>query len=406
MALFTYRAVDKTGKKLNGKIDAANIKQATSKLQGQDLYLVSIRSTKKQLLESPHKEKKLKRSAIPSRVITNFIHQFAVLTSTGIPYDRAMEILIQECEHSKFQHVLSAMKSHIVEGSSLAQALQTQPHIFSQMFIALVKAGEAGGTLTGVLEKLAVSRESREDLASKIKGALIYPLVLFSVAIGIIVFMITFLLPKIAPIFIQFKVVLPLPTRIVIVVSDFVMLNWMPVVIGLICFSFVYGKLLSMEIGMKLRDRFYLSIPVLGKAIRKIAIFRLTQTLGTMLSSGVELKQSLSIVRHVMGNRVYEAVFDQVTADITQKGMDLSQALRKTGLFPPSVTQMIRVGEESSQLESMLEKISEILEKEVRQTIEKAIALLEPLTILWMASVVGFIILAIMLPMFEINRMI
>ncbi len=406
MALFDYRFINKAGKKQNGKIDADSIKQATAKLQAQGLYLVSIRSAKKRSGESPKKEKRLKRSAIPSHVVTGFTRQFAVLTSTGIPYDRAMEILIQECRHTKFQHVLSAMKSHIMEGSSLAQALQAQPHIFSKMFVALVRAGEAGGTLAEVMERLAASRESGEDLAAKIKSALIYPAVLFLVAIGIVIFMITFLLPKISPIFVQFKVALPLPTRIVITVSDFVMLYWIPLSVGLICLFFALGKLLSTGIGAELRDRLYLNVPVLGKAIRKVVIFRFTQTLGTLLSSGVELEQSLLIVRNVMGNRVYESAFDRVATDITKKGMDLSQSLRRTELFPPSVTQMIRVGEESSRLESMLGKISDILEKEVRQTIEKAVALLEPLTILWMASVVGFIILAIMLPMFEINRMI
>ncbi len=406
MAFFDYRAVNKSGRKLKGKIDAANIKQAISQLQAQDLFIVSIHSTKKQLDAASQKKKQFREKAVPSPIITAFTRQFSVLTSTGVPYNSAMKILIQECEHPKFQHVLSAMKSQIMEGSSLAQALQAQPDIFSGMYVALVKAGEAGGTLSGVLERLATSRESNEDLASKIKGALIYPLVLFIVALGIIIFMVTFLLPKIAPIFSQFNVALPLPTRLVIAVSDFIMAQWIPLIVLIIACIVLFKKLLATDIGTRIKDRLYLKMPVLGRVIKKIVIFRFTQTLGTLLSSGVELKQSLSIVRNVMGNRVFEDIFDTLITDITKKGMDLSQALRKTELFPPSVTQMIRIGEEASQLESMLEKISDILEKEVRQTIEKAVALLEPLTILWMASVVGFIILAIMLPLFEINRMI
>ncbi|MBT4289466.1 MAG: hypothetical protein HOD92_19235 [Deltaproteobacteria bacterium] len=405
MALFEYRVVDKNGKKIKGKIDAPNQKQATAKLQSQEFFIISITGTRKSP-KSLSSQAKLSNSQIPKPIITNFTRQFSVLTGTGVPYDRAFEILIQECENAKFQNILSAMKAQIMEGSSLANTLQYHPQIFSKMYIAMVRAGEAGGTLSTVLERTAQSREDSEELANKIKGALIYPIILLVVAIGIVAFMVTFLLPKISPIFLQFNVALPLPTRIVMALSNFITSNWWLLIIALILCVFLFRYLISTNRGEKIKDIFFLRFPVVGKAINQIIIFRFTRTLGTMLTSGVELKQSLAIIKNVLGNRVFEDIFEEVIVNITKKGMDLSQALRKTELFPPSVTQMIRVGEESSTLESMLTKISDSLERDVKQTIEKSVALLEPITILWMACVVGFILMAIMLPMFEINQMI
>jgi len=406
MALFEYRAISKSGKTVKGKVDALNEKQAKTKLQSQDLYIVSLSGAKKTLFTFSKQKERRRQQQIPSAVVTNFTRQFSVLTATGVPYDRAFEILIQEAEHAGFQHVLSAMKAQIMEGSSLAKALEAFPSVFSTMYSAMVRAGEAGGTLDVVLDRLAKSRQDNEDLNNKIKGALIYPVILLLVALGIVIFMITFLLPKIAPIFKQFNVELPLPTRIVMAISDFVVGNWWQLILVTIGGIILFRKAIQTNRGQLLKDQLFLKLPVVGKAIRQIVIYRFTRTLATMLNSGVELKYSLSIIRFVMGNKVFEGLFDTIIVDITKKGIDLSQALRKTGYFPPSVTQMIRVGEESSKLEMLLDKISDSLEKDVRQTIEKSIALLEPITILWMACIVGFILLAIMLPMFEINQMI
>ncbi|MCP4753441.1 MAG: type II secretion system F family protein [Proteobacteria bacterium] len=407
MAMFEFRAVDKTGKNKKGKIDAASVKQATSKLKSQGLHLVSISSSKQKLTTNRQIEgKKLRKSAVPSPVITNFTRQLSILVSTGIPYDKAFEILIEEAENPTFQHILSAIKARIVEGSSLASALEAQPSLFSKMYVAMVQAGEAGGTLDKVLAQQAKSREANEELVSRIQGALIYPIIMAVMGVGIVAFMITFIVPKIVPIFQQFNIALPLPTIIVIAVSEFAMDNWWQSICFFIGLAFLIRKFLKTNRGEKLRDRILLQIPVFGKTIRKLVIFRFTQTLGTLLMSGVELKKSLDIVRYVMGNRVYEDRFDQIITDITKRGMDLSQALRQTSIFPVTVTQMIRVGEESSKLEEMLGKISDIQEKEVNQALEKTIALLQPVMTLGLAVVVGFIVLAIMLPMFKMNQLI
>ena len=406
MALFEFRAIDRTGKTQKGKIDEVSLKQATSKLKSQGLHIISISSSKKKSSNKSVKDKKPTHSSIPSKVITNFTRQLSVLVSTGIPYDKAFEIMIQESGHHAFQHVMSAIKAQIVEGSSLAGALRTQPGLFSNMYVAMVSAGEAGGTLDIVLEQLSKSREETEELASKIQGALVYPSILTLMGLGMVVFMVTFIIPKIVPIFQQFKINLPLPTQIVITSSNFITANWLALIIFIVGSVFLLKRFFKTRRGEKIRDSLFLKIPGIGNMIKRIVIFRFTQTLGTLLSSGVELKHSLDIVKYVVGNRVFEDRFDEITTDITRKGMDLSQALRKTMIFPYSVIQMIRVGEESSKLEDMLERITIIQEKEVKQSLEKLIALLEPLTLLWMAFMVGFIVLAVMMPMFQMNQLI
>lgn len=405
MSLFVYRCVNQDGKKRNGKIEAPNLKQATTQLQSQGLFITSIHSSREKLGTSTGKDKKFKRSSVPGSIITAFTRQLSILVDTGIPYDKAFEILIEECTHTIFMNILSSMKAQIIEGGTLAGSLSTQPKLFPKMYVAMVRAGEAGGTLAKVLEQLAIHRESGEALRHKVQGAMIYPAIMVVMGMGIVTFMMSFIIPKIIPIFQQFDVELPLPTRIVLVLSDFITGSWLLIIIVISALLFALQQYIKTKKGEYLRDLLILKIPVLGKVLRKLVVFRFTQSMGTMLTSGVDLKQSLDIVKHVMGNRVYEDKFDQLSQDITKKGMHFSQGLRVSGLFPVTVIQMIRVGEESGQLEAMLDKISSTLEKEVSQTVEKAIAVLEPVMIMWMSLMVGFIVLAVMLPMFEMNQL-
>jgi type II secretory pathway component PulF len=405
MALFEYRAIDKSGKNKKGKIDAPSSKQAAAKIKSQGLHLVTISGTKEKLKGTPGYRGSQKRTTVRFEIITGFTRQLAILISTGIPYDKAFDILIEESEHVTFQRILDSIKAKIVEGSSLASALEDHPVLFSKMYIAMVKAGEAGGTLDQVLERLAESRERTSEIKAKIQKALIYPTIMTLMGLGIVVFMVTFIIPKIVPIFQQFNMQLPLPTRIVLWVSELLTENSLSITLFVGITFLVLYRFFKSHQGEWIKDWLLMQAPVLGKITQKIIMFRFTQTLGTLLQSGVELKQSLEIVKQVMGNRIFESRFDDISLNITKRGMDLSQALRQAEIFPVSVIQMIRVGEESSQLEKMLNKVSTILENEVRQSLEKSIALLEPALILWMAVSVGFIVLSVMLPMLRMNQL-
>jgi type II secretory pathway component PulF len=405
MAIYEYRAINKQGKSEKGKIDASTLKQATSKLRTKGLHPLSITISKTQSTTKSKTAKRSLHTSVPSKVITGFTRQLSVLVSTGIPYDKALEILIEEAENAFFQTILSEVKAKITEGSSLANALQDYTELFSKMYVAMVRAGEAGGTLGKVLNQLVHSREENEELVSKIQGALIYPIIMSIMGIGIVIFMIMFIIPKIIPIFHQFNIDLPLPTRIVLGTSSFIIGNWVSLLISIVLFMVFAVRFAKTRKGKKLKDRLLLKLPVIGTMIRKIVVFRFTETLGTLLSSGVNLKQSMEIVKFVVSNLVFEDKFDQIITDITKKGLDLSHALRKTGEFPLTIIQTIRVGEESSKLDEMLGRIAVIQEKEVKQSLEKSVALLEPVMILAMAFMVGFIVLAVMLPMFKLNQL-
>lgn len=405
MAIFEYRAINKQGKTEKGKVDASTLKQATAKLKIKGLHPLSIHSSKTRQTNKSKTEKRQLRSNVPSKVITGFTRQLSVLISTGIPYDKALEILIEEAENAAFQAILSEIKAKITEGSSLANALQDHTALFSKMYVAMVRAGEAGGTLGKALGQLVHSREENEELVSKIQGALIYPIIMSVMGIGIVVFMILFIIPKIIPIFQQFNIELPLPTRIVLGTSSFVAGNWGSLLIAFAVLIALGMRFAKTRKGKKFKDRVLLRLPVVGQLIRKIVVFRFTETLGTLLASGVNLKQSMEIVKYVVANLVFEDKFDQIITDITKKGLNLSHALRKTGEFPLTVIQTIRVGEESSKLDEMLGRIAIIQEQEVKRSLEKSVALLEPVMILAMAFMVGFIVLAVMLPMFKLNQL-
>lgn len=405
MPIFEYQALDQQGKTVKGKIDSPSEKQATNTLQSQKLYPLSIKETKKTFSKVKGKKKGLLQGSVPISVITDFTRQFAILVEASIPYDKGLEIIIQECDHSTFQNVLSDLKARIVEGSSLANALHYHPKLFSKMYTSMVKAGEAGGKLPTVLLRLAKFREEEADLKEKVKNAMIYPSIMGILGIGIVIFMITFILPKIIPIFDSFGVQLPLPTRIVIIASDLIVNYGWWILLGIIGIIFGIKKLINSNKGELVYHQMLLKTPMIKGVLFKILIFRFTQSLGTLLNSGVELRKSLEIVKFTTGNRIFEKAVDAITQDITQKGLPLSQALKKTKLFTGTVIQMIKVGEESSQLDTLLVKVADNLEKEVRETMNRLVTFLEPMIMFGMAGFVGFIVVAILLPMFQINQL-
>lgn len=403
MALFEYQAINKAGTTEKGKLDAANLKAATSKLQSQGLYLTSLKQLKER--KQGKKFQFQSKAKIPAKTITSFTRQFAVLASSGIPYDRALDILIQENEDPKFQPLLAEIKAEISEGSSLAAALESRPNYFPKMYSAMVRAGEAGGRLNQVLEEMARFREESEKLNQKIQNAMIYPLIMAVLAMGIIVFMMTFILPKITPIFTQFEMDLPLPTQVIVFCSDMISNHFILFVLTVSGFVFAVKSWMRTAKGKMIVDRLLLKTPVVGHLVKEMIYYRFCKTLGTLLSSGVELKKSLTIIKGVLGNKVFEAPFDDIITDIANKGLDLSQALKKSGQYPSSVVQMIRVGEEGDQLEAMLNKVAQNRQTEVASAVERLVAVLEPFMILAMAGMVGFIVLAVMLPLFQLNQM-
>ncbi|MDT8445317.1 MAG: type II secretion system F family protein [bacterium] len=403
MALFEYQCLDQAGKNHKGKTDAPNARQAAAKLQAKGWYVIELKPAKAK--NSLFQWRGQRKQKVPAKTITAFTRQFSVLATAGIPYDRALDILIQENQDQSFQTLLADIKSEITEGSSLAAALESRPRHFPGMYAAMVRAGEAGGTLAQVLDELTRFREEDERLGQKIQNAMIYPAIMAVLGMLIILFMLTFILPKITPIFSQFEAELPLPTQVVVWTSEVVSEHFILVALTFAGAFWGIRSWLKTPKGELLKDRILLKLPVIGHLTQQMILYRFCQTLGTLLSSGVELKHSLAILKGVLGNRIFEDPFDEMSNDIASRGMDLSAALKKTGLYPASVVQMIRVGEESDQLDNMLSKISSNLQKEVTHAVERLVALLEPVMILVMALLVGFIVLAVMLPLFQLNQL-
>jgi len=406
MPLYDYQAIDRKGKKHKGRLDSVNLKAAKQSLQSQGLMILNIKAQRDKSQSGRGTKTTRSSLRIKSKTITEFTRQFSVLQATSIPYDRALEILIQESKDPAFLQILSSIKAKVMEGSTFAQALESFEKQFSRMYVAMVKAGEAGGSLPKVLAKLAMYLEETETLKNKLQSALIYPIVMSLMGVAIVIFMMTFILPKILPLFEQFEVELPLPTKIVIFLSEVISQGWWAIIIMIVCLIFGLKKFRDTEKGKLVLDRLLLKIPVLNQMLSKIYHYRFTQTLATLMMSGVEVKQALMIVSQVTGSKVYELECQGIIQAVTQKGFDLSMAIKNTGLFTPSIIQMIRVGEETGQLQTMLDQVALNLEREVKDQVEKGVALLEPILIILMALMVGFIVISVMLPMFALNQLV
>ena len=403
MPIFRYKILNSKGKEEKGKINAGSYKSALEQLRKQG-YLLEIKSEDNESKSFFQKEISFLKPRVKAREMAAFTRQFAVMINTGIPYDRALDVVLQETKNSTLQKILAEIKMKILEGQTLAQAMSAFPKTFDVIYISVVRIGEMGGGLAKTMLRQADFQEERIKLQGKLKTALIYPVIMMLLALGIVTFMINFILPKIIPIFEHFDAVLPWPTQAIILISTIFSEH------GLIAFIVMVAIIMTIKLyinslrGQFVYHKLLLKIPVLSKFLHRLYTFRFVQSIGTMLDSGVNMKDALTISEKATGNRVYEDAINGLQNDLTKKGFLLSQALKRIGLFNESVIQMIRVGEESGQLPDMLVKISDTFQNELKNTLEGLTALLEPLIILVMAVVVGFIVIAILLPMFQLNQ--
>ncbi|KAK3596101.1 hypothetical protein CHS0354_027371 [Potamilus streckersoni] len=370
MPIYEYKALDARGVEQKGKMDAANVKQVIAQLKAKNLMPNDIvLSNSAAAGGGEGKDKKsftLFSKKITKAQISAFTRQFATMIDTGIPYNRALEIIIQEHENPKMQAMLSDIRARIVEGSTLATALQNHADIFSPMYISVVRAGEAGGNLAETMMRQAKFQEEQQALEAKVQTAMVYPMIMSVLGVGIVIFMVKFILPKIIPIFEHFNVQLPLPTRIVIGLSNLISNYGLILLLAIVGGAYLIKKYLKTESGRMFMDQRILKMPLFGPFTNKLLTYRLAQSLGTLLSSGVELRQALDIAKNVTGNKVYEKSIQELSEAVTKKGFSLSVGLKKAGILTDSTIQMIRVGEESGRLEPMLLKISENLEAEVK----------------------------------------
>ena len=395
--VYEYEAVSRGGERISGRIEAERSSTVARQLKESGFYITSIKEVqeKKELGNLFQSTGRVK-----TRDLTIFSHQFAAMIDAGISLIDALNILYEETEHPKLKEVIRQIQEDIETGSGLSDAMAKHPKVFPQLYCQLIRAGETGGVLNTVLNQLAEHYERQDEINGRVKSALYYPITILVVAVLVVIFLVVKIVPTFVGMFASFGSDLPLPTRILIGLSDFLQRYWWVlflIVGGLVTAFYAYRKTPDGEYQL---DKLLLKIPVIGNMMRKVFLSRFASTLAILLGSGVDLITSLSIVEDVVGNKVYANALVEARGQV-REGISFSRPLADSPEFPSMVVQMVKIGEESGNLEMMLRKISTFYDREVENAVEGSISLIEPVMIVFLAGVVGFIVISIVLPMFE-----
>jgi type IV pilus assembly protein PilC len=390
MPTYTYSARAINGELKSATIDASTREDAVAQLRKLRLNVVKID-------EAP---KGRRRGKVPMRDIVIFTRQFSTMINAGLPLVQALDILANQSDNKTLKDVTRQVVFDVESGNTVADALRKHPNAFSELYVNMVAAGEAGGILDTILMRLAVFMEKNDALVRKVKGAMIYPAVIMSVAAIAITVLLIFVIPVFEKMFSSVNMALPLPTRIVIGLSSFLKNFWW--LIGASAFGLVFllKNYYATPSGKLAIDRLLLKMPVLGDVLRKSAVSRFTRTLGTLISSGVSILDGLEITAKTAGNRVIQDAIMESRASIAG-GETISAPLKKSAVFPPMVISMIAVGEQTGGLDEMLTKIADFYDEEVDAAVSGLLALMEPLMIVFLGVVVGGMVVSMYLPIFD-----
>ena len=395
MPVFDYRGKTVGGAAVAGQLKAKDRRELERILRSRKVLVSEANPRSSQLSFS------LGRKRIKKVHISRFTRQFATMIGAGLPMVQCLEILSQQTESSEFRKIIATVKENVQSGTTLSEALSRQKKVYDDLYVNMVEAGEIGGALDTILVRLANYREKADALARKVKGALVYPAVVVSVATLVTFIMLRFIVPVFAKMFRGVGAELPAPTQIILGVSAFLQ-SYMWIIVAMFVAALVglryYYKT---ENGRMNIDKFMLKLPVIGIVLRKSAVAKFTRTLGTLLSSGVSILDALEITAKTAGNRVIQRAIQRSVVSIAE-GDTITQPLKETGVFPPMVTQMISVGEKTGGLDDMLNKIADFYEEEVDAAVAALTSLIEPVIIVLMGMVIGFILVAMYLPMFDI----
>jgi len=403
MATFTYRASDNTGKVLEGSVEAKDLINATSRIRDMNYFPIEIQMKKQASGFSKEFSIKSYFQRIKSVDIKNFTIQLSTLIDAGIPLDKSLAILEEMAEKEKMRELIGSVRKNVHGGATFADALARHPQHFSRLYINMVKSGETGGVLDKILLRLSDFLENAEELKSDVVSAMVYPLLLIVVGSSAVVLLLTFVLPKFTRIFEDMGTALPLPTQMLLFISNTMQAYWYFVILFIAICVTAFRRYLSKEEGRFKWDSFKLKIPLLGDLIQKLEISRFARTFGTLINSGVPILQALAIVKDTLANRKISSSLVEVYGGI-KEGSGIANPLKSSNVFPSMAIHMITVGEETGNLEQMLLKIADTYEKDVRSTVKRMMALLEPALILLMGLVIGFVVLAMLLAIFSVNE--
>ena len=412
MGIYEYKAITKAGKTTKGVIDADSAAVARRKLREQDLFPTEMTEAAggktaavvavadRPALDEP---KGFVFGRVPTRDLALMTRQFGVLLKAGMPLVEALTALLEMTPRPRLKKAIYDVRDKVKSGSTLADALARHPRVFSPLYSNMVRAGEAGGALEQVLQRLADIEEHQAKLKGQIKSAIAYPAFMGVVALGIVTFLMLVIVPRITQIFEKQEQELPTITKIMVSTSQFIGSYWW-LMIGVIGGMFFLWRLwVRTERGRMKWDRIRLKLPLYGTLLIKLISARFARTLGTMLESGLTMMNSLDVVKTVIDNKPIEESMADVKAGV-RRGRDLAQPLRDTGFFPPMLIHMIELGQRSGQIEDMLLRVAETYDDDVRLATEAMVGLLEPIIIILMGVVVGFLVLAILLPILSMSQ--
>ncbi|OIO38903.1 MAG: type II secretion system protein GspF [Candidatus Omnitrophica bacterium CG1_02_49_10] len=402
MPIFEYIAKNQSGNTVKGDIDLSTREDAIRALREKDLTIISISETAK---SARGRKKASPRARIKEEHLVIFTRQLSSIIDAGIPIVEALNILTQQVEAKRFKEVLSKVEEDVRGGKDISDAFSKWPKIFDDLYVNMVRAGEASGALDDILDRLASYLEKANSLKRKVKTSLIYPAVVITMAIGITLFLMIRVIPVFKEIFSSMSVELPLPTQILIGISDALIHNFWFGLIAIIAMIMGFLKVISTERGRFIFDKTILKLPVFGSLLRKVAVARFTRTFSALVKSGVPILTALDIVGKTSGNKVVEKSVLEARSNV-KEGETISEPLRRSGVFPPMVVHMIAVGEKTGELEKMLSKIADFYDEQVDAAVSGLMSAMEPLIILFLGLIVGGIVIAMFLPIFKLGELV
>ena len=404
MPVYEYRGLSAEGKKIRGIIDAASPRIARTKLRAMQIFPVDLREE----LQRPHIAEdpltKLFQRVRPQDV-SIITRQLSTLLEAGTPLVSALDAIIEQTDNHALKRVIAQIREEIKEGRSFADALEKHRKAFSDLYVNMIRAGEESGALEGVLLRLADFTENQIRLKNRIRAALAYPLFMTIIGAGVMIFLLTFVIPTVTQVFQEMGQTLPLPTRILMAVSNLFSGYWWAILLGFILVMVGIRKYLQSPKGALRWDGVKLQLPLFGGIILRGAVARFARTLATLLQGGLPILNSLEIVKTVVNNQLLAQAIEETKVEVREGG-DIASTLKRSGLFPAIVTHMIATGEASGNLEKMLTKVADAYEAEVETKVTALTSILEPVIILAMGLVVGFIVISILLPIFEMNQLV
>jgi type IV pilus assembly protein PilC len=396
MAVYQWVGKNRNNEVKKGEMEAANENAVKAHMNRQRITPTKIKKKPKDLFENVS----FLQPRVKQADVILFARQFSTMIDAGLPIIQCLDILFSQQANPTFKKMLKSIKEFVEGGATLAEALKKFPKQFDDLFVNMIAAGEAGGILDAILRRLAAYMEKAARLKSQVKGAMTYPIVTLLIAVVVLAVILVFVIPVFEEMFADFGGELPVPTQIVVAMSEMVKSKILYIIVGLVFFSIAFKKFYATEKGRDIVDSLLLKLPVFGELLRKVAVAKFSRTMGTMLASGVAILEALDIVAKTAGNRSVEKAIYSVRSGIAE-GRTMADPLEESGVFPAMVCQMIGVGESTGALDAMLEKIADFYDEEVDQAVDNLTALIEPFMLVFLGVTIGGLVVAMYLPIFK-----